>query len=131
MVESDKWKIYGLVCPVSKKIRYVGKSSNYKTRYKQHLADIGDETYKKMWISSLKSKGLIPELVILDTASTEIEGRYAENKAVLANISTVYNIFMPAKLAPTCHDYRIKNNIMFDCEFDSKKLASDKYNKSK
>jgi predicted GIY-YIG superfamily endonuclease len=131
MVNSDKWKIYALVCPIENKIRYIGKSSNFKTRYRQHCQDFGNETYKKMWIQKLKNMSLIPILTILDTSNNEIEARIKENNEVIKNIETVYNIFMPGKNTPTVSDYRLTNNIKFDCEFDLKKSKTDKYNKIK
>lgn len=128
MVEK-KWVIYALTCPMSNKIRYIGKSNNFKVRYKQHLKDIGTETYKKLWIAKLKSQSLIPIPSILEVAETEIEARNLENKHVEANLATIYNIFMPGKKMPTCADYRKIKKIIFDCEFELMKMDTDKYNK--
>lgn len=109
-----KFKIYALICPIDNKIRYIGKSANYKQRFKDHCKDIGDTTAKKIWITNLKNKGLIPILVILDSAKTEIEARVIENKNCVKNISTIYNIFMPEKNTPTINDYRKINKIELD-----------------
>lgn len=57
--------IYGLVDPVSKQIRYIGKSIRPKGRYTDHLND-KSKTHKTNWIQSLLKKGLKPELVILE-----------------------------------------------------------------
>jgi len=129
MVKQKEWIVYRLVCPISNKIRYIGKSSNPKTRYKQHIKDTGDETYKKMWIQKLKDMNLIPKMEIVSIHQNDIDARKKENNTVIENIETVYNIFMPGKNTPTVHDYRIINNIQFDCEFDIKPLKTDKYNK--
>ena len=60
-------KIYGLICPVSKKIRYIGKTSkSLKQRLKQHLSETKQTTYKQKWIKSLKDKNLYPEIVLIN-----------------------------------------------------------------
>lgn len=117
MVKKDnknRFVVYNLVCPITKKVRYVGKSANVKQRYKEHIADTGTETQKKIWITWLKSKNLLPLLVIVSSHATEDEGRYAENENCIKNIATVFNIFMPGKNTPTVYDYRKMNNIVFD-----------------
>ena len=129
MVKQKVWVIYVLKCPLSNKIRYVGKSNNYKTRYKQHCKDFGTETYKKLWIKKLKNKGFVPILEILETSTNDIEARIKENDNTITHLNTVYNIFMPGKKQPTCSDYRKANKINFDCEFELKSFDTDKYNK--
>lgn len=128
--ENPRWVIYALRCPRQGKIRYIGKSSNVKTRYKQHLKDAGTESYKKLWIQKLNENGLFPVLEIMDTATTEPEAREKENKHVGDHLGTVYNIFMPGKNTPTCHDTRADRGIPFDCEFQEKAFNTDKYNRS-
>ena len=127
---TGKFKIYGLVCPITNKIRYVGKSASFKTRYKQHCEDVGEETYKKKWIKKLRERNILPLLIILDSATTEIDARLLENENCVKHIKTIYNIFMPNKNAPTVSDFRKQNNIEFDFEFDKMEMDSDKYNKS-
>lgn len=66
--------IYGLRDPLTKCIRYVGQTvNNPNKRYSQHLheADKDTNTAKRLWIKSLKKKGLVPELVILEECSDE------------------------------------------------------------
>jgi len=128
---AKKFKIYALICPVDKKIRYIGKSANYKQRFKDHIKDIGDSTSKKVWISQLKSKGLIPILTILDESDFEVEARILENEKVVENIATVYNIFMPGKNTPTVNDYRNQNNIKIDLGINIKTKNSTKFDKIK
>jgi len=129
MVEKTTF-IYALICPISKKIRYIGKSVNPKRRYKEHLKDNGETSYKKKWITKLKNKGLIPYFKIIAQAENDIIGREKEHEFIEQNIETVYNIFMPQKKAPTVADYRILNNNTFDCEFKLQKFNTDKYNKT-
>lgn len=66
--ENAKCSIYGLYCPVANAIRYVGKAVDPEFRMKQHLytSKKSGRTYKHHWISSILSKGLHPELVILE-----------------------------------------------------------------
>lgn len=62
--------IYGLKCPIENEILYVGKSKNPEKRLLSHLGE-KYKSKKNSWLKNLKQKGLIPELVILDTASED------------------------------------------------------------
>ena len=62
---SDSVSIYCLTDPVSKEIRYVGKAKDAKNRFAQHLSD-EKQGHKKNWIRGLKSRGLRPEMDILE-----------------------------------------------------------------
>lgn len=121
--------IYGLKCPVDGKMRYVGKSTNFQSRYKDHIKDIGDTTNKKLWIKKLSERKLLPIPVVLDFAYNQIEARKKENEQVLKYIKTVYNIFMPEKKAPTVSDWRKINKIIPDLEFDVNTINQTKYDK--
>ena len=60
--------IYGLVCPVSNRVRYIGKSVNPYGRLKTHINDAkhSNLTDKKgKWIKKLLSSNERPSLVIL------------------------------------------------------------------
>ena len=126
-----RFVVYNLICPITNKVRYVGKSANYLQRYKEHCQDVGTETIKKIWITFLKSKRMLPILQIVSKHKTEQEGRIAENENCIKNIATVFNIFMPGKNTPTVADYRKMNNIVFDDggiqQPENKQV--DKYNK--
>ena len=59
--------IYGLKDPITKEIRYVGKTVNPKSRYQKHVKnDDMCNRHKKAWINSLKRTGHKPEMVILE-----------------------------------------------------------------
>lgn len=79
--------IYGLYCPASKKVRYVGKADKPIQRARQHLAQVArfkrrvyfrklfpahpsipplPRTPKMAWLLSLDRRGLKPQLVILE-----------------------------------------------------------------
>ena len=116
MVKSKlpRFVVYNLICPITKTVRYTGKSANVMTRYKQHCKDLGTETLKKLWITFLSDKYLLPSLEIVSRHDTEESARIAENENCIRHIETVFNIFMPDKNTPTVNDYRKMNNIKFD-----------------
>lgn len=61
--------IYGLKCPLRRKIMYIGKSTKPEKRFSQHLggAARGEYTHKTaIWLNELRKRGLTPELVILE-----------------------------------------------------------------
>lgn len=60
-------KIYGLICPLTNEIKYIGKSNNPERRLKDHMWDTrGMDINKALWIKDLKTKKLKPILEILD-----------------------------------------------------------------
>ena len=67
--KEDKRKayIYGLVCPISNRIRYVGKSVNPYERLKTHLNDARNSKLSKkaQWINDLSKSNEKPSIVIL------------------------------------------------------------------
>lgn len=63
--------IYGLRDPIHRDIRYVGMSKNVEARYKQHL-HCHTNQYKNFWIQDLRSRGLLPELEIIE----KIRGKF-------------------------------------------------------
>lgn len=70
--------IYGLKCPLSGAIRYIGKTDDLQRRYKTHLACRNPKHPKDLWVKSLIKKGATPLLVVLrevalgeDWATTE------------------------------------------------------------
>lgn len=63
--------IYGLKDPIKNKIRYIGKSDNPIQRYKHHLYSNYNNTKKECWIKSLKNKGLLPHLIIIEIVNKD------------------------------------------------------------
>lgn len=58
--------IYSLDCPITGVPRYVGKTTQtLKERLRQHMKD-KEHNHKTNWIKSLKNKGGIPVLSVLD-----------------------------------------------------------------
>lgn len=68
--------VYGLIDPVSKELRYIGYSSNYLERYKEHLlpSNLKHNTHKNVWLKSLLKVGNKPHLIILKEACSEQDG---------------------------------------------------------
>lgn len=64
------FKIYGLVCPRSGEIRYIGKTKNgLERRLKGHLSGARTLRYDHhaaRWIRTLLREGLAPEIVLLE-----------------------------------------------------------------
>lgn len=62
--------IYCLFDPITEQPKYIGKSDNPQKRYLEHIKEKG-KTKKINWIKSLKNKGLLPILEILDEVRSE------------------------------------------------------------
>lgn len=62
--------IYGLICPIDGQIRYIGKSIRPKERLQNHMQDTS-KCHRTHWIQKLRSKGLRPEITILEQVSSE------------------------------------------------------------
>lgn len=59
--------IYGLIDPLTREIRYVGKSIHPNIRFRQHINDKRHKNHHKQnWIRSLLKCDLKPELIILE-----------------------------------------------------------------
>ena len=70
--------IYTLSCPIDKNVKYVGKTNNLKLRYAQHISDFRNMCKVKSWIKSLKLKGLLPIMELVDTCEGE-DWRFLES----------------------------------------------------
>lgn len=93
-----KYYVYYLIDPISKDVKYVGASSNPRSRYKQHITKLDKgKTEKRAWIEGLISKGLRPEIEIVETADNSVDAREMEQNHVTMNQDTILNIHNPAK----------------------------------
>lgn len=64
--------IYCLICPITHKIRYIGKANNPQRRAKDHMLDIRDmPTDKALWVGEMRKHKLKPILEILDEVVIE------------------------------------------------------------
>ena len=70
-----KTKIYTLLHPITKEIRYVGKTiQSLDTRLAGHIRDsFRHRTHNGNWIRGLLSRGLYPEIMIQDENSQKRE----------------------------------------------------------
>jgi group I intron endonuclease len=63
----NKSFIYTLSDPITKKVRYVGKTDNLDYRLKKHINESKNKrTHKEKWVDSLITQGLTPIMDILD-----------------------------------------------------------------
>jgi Spy/CpxP family protein refolding chaperone len=70
---SERYLVYGLIDPLTKLIRYVGKSSSGMARVKQHRSVLArDQTYKANWIRSLRAAGLQHEECVLESTTSDL-----------------------------------------------------------
>lgn len=60
--------IYGLVCPISQGVKYVGKTKySLKSRLGRHLSAKHPTSKKDKWIFDLKKDNLTPSIVLLES----------------------------------------------------------------
>lgn len=61
-------KIYGLYCPTTGELKYIGKTKRYLSdRLYRHMHPFACENSAKVqWITSLKIKGLKPEIKLIE-----------------------------------------------------------------
>lgn len=76
--------IYGLFDPETNQLRYIGYTSNTKSRYMSHhrLSSLKYSTHKNHWLKSLIAKGQKAEMFILETYQTAEELPQAEIELV-------------------------------------------------
>lgn len=94
--------IYLLIDPINNIVRYVGATTNPKTRFTQHIKDASKEkktgkTDKQKWILKLIGKKLKPKMKIVGKYENLGEARKQEEKEVIKHIKTIYNIHMPGR----------------------------------
>jgi len=113
--------IYYLICPISNKVRYVGKSKNPKARYKQHINKLDKlKTQKREWLEMLISKNLYPLIEIKETC-TKNNGIKREQYHIDLNKDTIYNIHNPTKGKKSFNNYpKIINENKTRCQAEIK-----------
>lgn len=67
---TERAYIYGLLCPLENKVRYIGQSKKPAERYKSHLRGDGRRPVAQ-WVRELAVKSLKPKLVILQIFERE------------------------------------------------------------
>lgn len=74
-MSSAKYIIYGLVDPISRELRYIGKSSTGLQRARCHLIPSRlrlDDTYKARWIKKCIADGARPLILTLEETSKDL-----------------------------------------------------------
>ncbi len=70
--------IYALVDPRNDEIRYIGKTVRPHQRLRDHINDRGHGNHKSHWIADLRSQGLEPYMVLLETSFGQAPWQEAE-----------------------------------------------------
>lgn len=66
---AEFWKpkhIYALVDPETEQVRYIGKSIRPEQRLQNHMNEVSN-CHRSHWLQSLKRRGLMPQMLILET----------------------------------------------------------------
>jgi len=67
MIVSEIVYIYGLIDPITNKLRYIGKSISPKIRLRKHISERHKhDSYKDRWIRKVLLCNAKPELIIID-----------------------------------------------------------------
>jgi predicted GIY-YIG superfamily endonuclease len=83
--------IYGLLCPLSGEIRYIGKSIDPERRVKGHISGAKSGAYShhtSRWIRKLDRKGLAPQLVVLQEVGEDEDWRQVEREWISSAIAS-------------------------------------------
>lgn len=134
------YKIYVLVHPISKSIRYVGfTGQNLKKRLNEHLT-IDCKFYKGKWINQLKKQNLTPEILLIEENLTldsvkikEIEyiKLYKDNGHKLTNLTKGGDGGLGHKVSEE-HKLKLRNlRIGSNNHFYGKKHSEESLNKMK
>lgn len=71
-----KFSIYGIVDPRSDQIFYIGHSSRFALRSRQHLA--GEDSLSGLTIKQIKTSGLVPAFVVFERCESKEAALMAE-----------------------------------------------------
>ena len=78
-MDKNNWSVYYLLCPDTQIIRYIGISSNPKTRLNSHLTKSNKETcHKAHWIIKLLKEGKKPIMEIVANSLSQKEAKKVE-----------------------------------------------------
>lgn len=79
-----KVKIYAIICPITKEVKYIGKTfGTLKDRLSKHFYNEKDNSKKKIWILENIKNNIYPEIILIE-----------EVESVLSNI-TEQNMNLP------------------------------------
>lgn len=88
-------KIYALIDPTTKVVRYIGASANPRLRLNNHVCNAGAVRYKgtkrAAWLLRLASRGLRPQLKVLEVC-TDRSWQIAEREWITKHRRHLFNI---------------------------------------
>lgn len=78
---NQQFVVYGLYDPETDALRYIGCSTNVELRQKNHWTE-KTGSKKSDWIQQLKSKGLTPKLVVLESFDSSEAMKNGEKRLI-------------------------------------------------
>lgn len=102
MDTSSQYLIYGLYCPITGNLHYVGKSSSYLTRPLEHMSHSHSRKIRE-WVKQLKELGQIPIVKVLEYVQqpeslNERERHWIENSVAAGHYLLNVVLNTPKKL---------------------------------
>lgn len=85
-----KYVVYGLFCPIERKVKYIGCTQFLNKRIREHLKDKRNSG-KRNWIMWLLEKGLRPETKIYLQTNNGKEALKDERKRITRNRKRTFN----------------------------------------
>lgn len=85
-----KVKIYALICPITKEVKYIGKTfASLKDRLSKHLYTLKSNSKKNIWINENIKNNIYPEIILIDEVNLS---NIAEQKWIsYYGIDNLYN----------------------------------------
>lgn len=103
-------KIYGLCCPKTKEIKYIGATyRNLDVRFHEHIRYYKlNKTKKDAWIGNLQKEGLIPLISVLEVANFET-WQEVESKWIATGLENGWNLLNERKGGQGFKGYLLKD----------------------
>jgi hypothetical protein len=130
MSDEVTFTIYGLADPVTRIVRYVGRTKNVKLRYQLHLKQPQSRGLRE-WIAQLSLDGQQPSLMIFETASAK-EAHTCEQhwiNAMAARHGPLFNIYesTPVPIGQRYQKKTISFQLPVSYHAKLKEISSRKY----
>lgn len=78
-----KVKIYAIICPITKDVKYIGKTfGTLKDRLSKHFYSVKDNSKKKRWIIENIKNNIYPEIILIDEVDSTLSN-ITEQKWIL------------------------------------------------